>query len=433
MTFEELQLTPSLCRALRAKGYATPTPIQVQAIPHALAGRDVIGCAQTGTGKTAAFALPILQRLKAPVPGTSVRCLVLAPTRELATQIAESFRIYGSGSRFKQAVVFGGSAEGPQVEALRQGVDILVATPGRLRALMLQRKVSFRGLEILVLDEADRMLDMGFIRDVQQIIAALPRQRQTLFFSATMPPDIQALASSLLVNPARVEVTPVATPAESVDQTVFHVSRIHKRDLLLHVLQDAAMSRALVFTRTKSGANRLAQHLAEAGHTVDAIHGNKSQNARERALDGFKRGRIRVLVATDIAARGIDVDGVTHVVNFDIPNVPESYVHRIGRTGRGSATGSALSFCDPDERSHFRDIERTTRRPVKVNEDHPFRSAARKDSPRTDATPPPPSRSARPRPGPSKPGAHARRPDLASVVKSLGVPPPPVRAPSKWA
>ncbi|MHB8873122.1 MAG: DEAD/DEAH box helicase [Myxococcaceae bacterium] len=392
MTFEELNLQDTLLRAVKAEGYTTPTPIQAQAIPHVLAGKDVLGCAQTGTGKTAAFALPILQRLGTPPQQPRpIRCLVLTPTRELASQIGDSFATYGRHTALRHTVIFGGVGQEPQVSALRKGVDVLVATPGRLLDLMSQRMVSFHGLEILVLDEADRMLDMGFIHDVKRIIAAVPRKRQTLFFSATMPPDIVALSRSILVDPVRIEVTPLTTTAETVDQRIYFVEKTHKRSLLVHVLGDAAISRALVFTRTKSGANRVTRHLQEAGVEADVIHGNKSQNARERALDSFKDGAIRVLVATDIAARGIDVDGISHVINFDLPNIPESYVHRIGRTGRAGATGIALSFCDSEERAFLRDIERTIRLQVQVIEDHPYHSRGGASAPTRDDDRPQPS------------------------------------------
>ncbi len=382
MTFDDLNLHESLRRSLRDEGYTSPTPIQAQAIPHALAGKDLIGCAQTGTGKTAAFALPILQRLAGPRTGArAVRCLVLTPTRELASQVHQSFERYGRGSGLHQAVVFGGVDEERQVHTLRRGVDILVATPGRLRALISRRAVSFGALEILVLDEADRMLDMGFIRDVKLIVAGLPRKRQTLFFSATMPSDIQALANSMLVNPVRIDVAPANRAADAVEQRVYHVARDDKRALLLHVLQDSAVSKALVFTRTKSGANRLAKHLLAAGIPADVIHGNKSQGARERALGAFKRGAVRILVATDVAARGIDIDAVTHVINFEVPNVPESYVHRIGRTARAGASGVALSFCDSEERAYVSNIERFIRTKVRVQEEHPFRSRGQRAAP----------------------------------------------------
>ncbi|MBN9684950.1 MULTISPECIES: DEAD/DEAH box helicase [unclassified Corallococcus] len=378
MTFDELQLTDSLLKAVKAEGYTTPTPIQAKAIPHALAGKDVLGVAQTGTGKTAAFALPILQRLsaKAPAGGARpVRCLVLTPTRELASQVSDSFVTYGKNLPLRHAVVFGGVGQNPQVQALRQGVDILVATPGRLLDLIDQGFVTLRALEVFVLDEADRMLDMGFIHDVRRVIKVLPPVRQTLFFSATLPPDIMDLARNILKEPVRVEVSPASSTADTVSQQVYFVEREEKRALLTHLLQDAkAIPRALVFTRTKHGANRVAKQLTAAGVRADAIHGNKSQNARERALDEFRAGTLRVLVATDIAARGIDIDGLSHVFNYDLPNVPEQYVHRIGRTGRAGASGQAVSFCDSEERAYLRDIERTIRRSVPVVADAAFRS-----------------------------------------------------------
>lgn len=378
MRFDDFQLIDPLLRAVRAEGYETPTPIQQQAIPHVLGGRDVLGCAQTGTGKTAAFALPILQRLttthRARAGLRAPRVLVLTPTRELASQIGDSFATYGRHTGLHHTVVFGGVGQAPQVKALRRGVDILVATPGRLLDLMGQGEVTLTQLEIFVLDEADRMLDMGFIHDVRRIIAALPRQRQTLLFSATMPRDIQELAQSILINPVRVEVTPVASTAARIEQSVYFVEKGDKRALLAHLLQDPAITRVLVFSRTKHGANRIVKELAAAGIPAAAIHGNKSQSAREQALDAFKRGRTRVLVATDIAARGIDVEGISHVINYDLPNIPESYVHRIGRTARAGADGIAISFCDQEERAFLRDIERLIRQPVPVVQDHPFRS-----------------------------------------------------------
>jgi ATP-dependent RNA helicase RhlE len=367
-----------LLRAVKAEGYTTPTPIQVQAIPPALEGRDVLGCAQTGTGKTAAFALPILQRLSAGNPpaahGRPIRALILTPTRELASQIVDSFKAYGKFTKLTWAVIFGGVGQNAQEQALRRGVDVLVATPGRLLDLMSQKLVSYKSLEVFVLDEADRMLDMGFIHDVKRVIAALPPKRQTLFFSATMPPEIQSLSKSLLKDPARLEVVPQSTTAEKVEQRLYFVEREKKRHLLVHLLGDVAIRRALVFTRTKHGANRVTKQLEAARISAEAIHGNKSQNARERALDAFKDGSCRVLVATDIAARGIDIDGITHVINFDLPNIPESYVHRIGRTGRAGATGTALSFCDTEERAFLKDIERTIRLRVPVVAEHPFLS-----------------------------------------------------------
>jgi ATP-dependent RNA helicase RhlE len=354
-----------LRQAIGTAGYREPTPIQKQAIPHALEGRDVIGCAQTGTGKTAAYALPILHRLLSdPPPGRrpALRALVLAPTRELAAQIAESFRQYGARSRLRHQVVFGGVSKRPQAQALRRGVDVLVATPGRLIDLMGDGVVRLQQVRHVVLDEADRMLDMGFIHDVRRITAALPRPRQTLLFSATMPREIQQLADRILVDPVRVAVDPIASTVEPLEQSVYFVDARRKTDLLLKLLRDGDIDRALVFTRTKRGANRLAQKLERARVSTDAIHGNKSQAARERALEGFKRGRTRVVVATDVAARGIDVKGLSHVINFDLPNEPEAYVHRVGRTGRAGASGVALSLCAAAERPYLVAIERLTRR-----------------------------------------------------------------------
>jgi len=396
MQFSELGLIPPIATAVAAEGYKEPTPIQAQAIPHVLAGKDLLGLAQTGTGKTAAFALPILQRLAegkseegrarsgagdaqpSRTNGNSrprpIRCLILTPTRELAAQIGESFTVYGKHLTLRNTVIFGGVGMEPQKQALRNGMDILVATPGRLLDLMGQGLVDLRPLEVFVLDEADRMLDMGFIHDVKKVIAKLPHQRQTLFFSATMPREAQDLADQLLKNPETVEVVARATTAEKVDQEVFFVEKADKRALLTEILQDKAMSRVLVFSRTKHGANRIAEHLVKANIVAEAIHGNKSQNARERALAGFKSGRVRVLVATDIAARGIDVDNVTHVVNFDVPEVPETYVHRIGRTARAGASGMAMTFCDSDERQDLRNIEKLTRQAIPLVEGHPYES-----------------------------------------------------------
>jgi len=373
--FSDLQLIDPIQRSLRAENYTAPTPIQVQAIPHLLAGRDLLGCAQTGTGKTAAFALPILQRLAKSggrrAPGT-VRALILAPTRELAAQITDNFRRYGRHLGLTHAAIFGGVGQGPQVRALARGVDILVATPGRLLDLIGQGHVRFDGLQILVLDEADRMLDMGFIPDIRRILAALPVERQTALFSATMPPEIARLAEGILNDPVRVAVSPVASTAELIDQRVLFVERADKPALLGEVLKDPSITRALVFTRTKHGANRVATQLDRNAVAAAAIHGNKSQSARERAIADFRQGRTRVLVATDIAARGIDIDGVSHVINFDLPTPPESYVHRIGRTARAGATGVALSFCAAEERVQLRDIERLIARRLSVVADHPY-------------------------------------------------------------
>jgi ATP-dependent RNA helicase RhlE len=374
-SFSHLELAPAIQRAVADAGYATPTPIQAQAIPHLLAGRDVLGCAQTGTGKTAAFALPILDRLARQARARGARgprALILAPTRELALQITDGFRDYGRHLSLRAAAIFGGVGQGPQVDALRRDAEIIVATPGRLLDLMGQGHARFDALEVLVLDEADRMLDMGFIEPIRQIIAALPRRRQNLLFSATMPPDIHRLADSILIDPVEVTVAPVASTADRVSQWVLHVDSGSKRSLLREVLRDPSMSRVLVFTRTKRGADRVAEQLDRSGVRAEAIHGNKSQSARQRALDAFKAGQTRVLVATDIAARGIDVDGITHVINFEIPSEPETYVHRIGRTARAGAAGVALSFCAADERAALRDIERLIRKSVKPVEDHPF-------------------------------------------------------------
>ena len=373
MLFSDLPLHPKLQEAVRLQGYDKPTPIQARAIPEVLAGRDLLACAQTGTGKTAAFALPILQRLlDEPRRGVGPRVLCLVPTRELATQVAESFAAYGKGTRIVTTVVFGGVSQSTQVRALRAGVDVLVAAPGRLLDLIGQRLVSLAGVEVLVLDEADRMLDMGFIDPIRRIVALLPKSRQTLLFSATMPDGIRQLARRLLNEPAEVAVTPVASTVDAISQDVYFVDGSSKTELLVHLLGRPDARRVIVFTRTKHGANKLAEKLERARVRVGVIHGNKSQNARQRALSDFKDGSMRVLVATDVAARGIDVDEISHVVNYDVPSEPESYVHRIGRTGRAGATGVAVSFCGRDERSALRDIERLIRRQLRVVHDHPF-------------------------------------------------------------
>jgi ATP-dependent RNA helicase RhlE len=396
MQFSELGLIPALAQAVAAEGYTTPTPIQARAIPLVIGGRDLLGLAQTGTGKTAAFALPILQRLATIAPGRGhrhIRCLVLTPTRELASQINDSFQTYGKHLPLRSAVVFGGVGIEPQKQALRAGLDILVATPGRLLDLAGQNCVDLRALEVFVLDEADRMLDMGFIHDVRRVIALLPQRRQTLFFSATMPREAQELADRILVKPETVAVVPQATTAERIDQEVFFVEKADKRALLVDVLRDVDMRRVLVFSRTKHGANRIAEHLVKAGVGAEAIHGNKSQNARERALAGFKAGKSRVLVATDIAARGIDIDDVTHVVNFDVPEVAETYVHRIGRTARAGASGIALTFVDSDERADWRAIVKLVRQDIAVVDGHPYQSRLPADAiPRTNGTPRPAAR-----------------------------------------
>ena len=362
--FSDLGLADPIQRALTDRNHVVPTPIQVRAIPELLAGRDLIGIAQTGTGKTAAFALPILDRLsrdRGKDDRRRPRALILAPTRELAIQIGAEFGAYAKYLHLRQTVIFGGVGQKPQVDALRRGVDILTATPGRLLDLMNQGRLRLDAVEILVLDEADRMLDMGFVRDVRKIIKAIPADRQSLLFSATMPTEVVRLSADILTDPVHVEVTPRATPVERVEQRVYHVGAREKQALLAHILEDPAMSRVLVFSRTKHRANRISEQLGKAGVDSEAIHGNKSQGARQRALQRFRAGQLRVLVATDIAARGIDVDGVTHVINFELPNEPESYVHRIGRTARAGAGGFAFSFCDPAERDHLNGIERLIR------------------------------------------------------------------------
>jgi ATP-dependent RNA helicase RhlE len=370
-----LALAEPIQRALQEKKYTQPSPIQAQAIPHLLEGRDLIGLAQTGTGKTAAFALPILHRLQArPAPRVprSPRALILTPTRELAIQIGENFAAYGRHLRLKHTVIFGGVGQNPQDQALRSGPEILIATPGRLLDLAQQGLMKFTAVEIFVLDEADRMLDMGFVHDVKKVLAQLPPRRQSLLFSATMPEAIQEIAAHLLHDPVRVEVAPVSSTAERIRQEVCHVDREHKLKLLLHLLQEHREGLVLVFSRTKHGANKLAEQLAKNGVPAEAIHGNKSQGARQRALEGFRSGAIRVLVATDIAARGIDVKGITLVVNHDIPNEPETYVHRIGRTARAGAEGVAVAFCEPEERAWLRGIQRLIRQDIPVNSTHPY-------------------------------------------------------------
>ena len=376
--FAGLELAQPLLRAISDEGYTAPTPIQAKAIPPLLDGRDLLGVAQTGTGKTAAFALPLLHRLTqngSKLQPIKPRALILAPTRELASQIGDSLRSYSRHMALRSTVVFGGVSIKPQIKALANGVHVLVATPGRLLDLMNQGKVRLDGVETYILDEADRMLDMGFIRDVKKITAAVPRRRQTALFSATMPKSVQGLADSLLMDAVRVEVTPAASTPEKVKQRVLFVAKDKKRALLGELMVDTDKSRVLIFTRTKHSANRVAKHLDQIGVEAAAIHGNKSQGARERALKNFRNGRLRALVATDIAARGIDVNGISHVINFDLPIEPESYVHRIGRTARAGATGMAISFCDPEECAYLAGIEKVIRHAVPVDEDHPFHLA----------------------------------------------------------
>ncbi len=391
MAFKQLSIIDPILKAVAAEGYTTPTPIQQQAIPLVLQRKDLLGCAQTGTGKTAAFAIPILQILHAQkpmVPG--IKVLILTPTRELAIQIEESFAAYGKYTGIRHTVIFGGVSQLHQTNALKRGVDVLVATPGRLLDLMTQGYVRLDKLQIFVLDEADRMLDMGFIHDVKKVIAKLPAKRQTLFFSATMPPEIQKLADVLLSNPSKVEVTPPSSTVDKIAQSLYFVCKKEKPELLMHLLKDEAIKTVLVFTRTKHGANKVVEILQRFNITAAAIHGNKSQSARQAALASFKNGKLRVLVATDIAARGIDIDELAHVINFDLPDVPETYVHRIGRTGRAGNTGKAVSFCTVDEREELRDIQRLIKKNIPVVEEHPYVANANISAPE------PPQRGQRP-------------------------------------
>ena len=377
--FKALNLHPSIQKALEETGYTEPTPIQNEAIPSLLKGRDLLGCAQTGTGKTAAFALPILHNLyinKIKVQPRHARALILAPTRELAIQVHESFTQYGKHLRIRTAVVFGGVGQNPQIKATANGVDVLVATPGRLLDLIGQGFIKLNQLEVFVLDEADRMLDMGFIHDLKKILKLLPLKRHNLFFSATMPPEIEKLANSILQNPVKVEVTPVSSTAELIDQTVMFVEKENKRPLLKEVLQNKDLKKVIVFTRTKHGANKVVEFLGKNKITAEAIHGNKSQSARQRALENFRSGSTRVLIATDIAARGIDVDEISHVINYDLPNVSEDYVHRIGRTARAGRSGFAISFCDSEEKAFLKDIEKLIGKSITPNENHSFHSMA---------------------------------------------------------
>lgn len=378
MTFSELNLAEPVLRAVAMEKYAEPSPIQEQAIPHLLAGRDIFGCAQTGTGKTAAFALPIVNALyerQDSRRGRAPRALVLAPTRELAAQVGASFAAFGKFAGVKTAIIFGGVSQGPQVSALRNGVDVVVATPGRLVDLLNQKLCDLRSISTLVLDEADHMLDLGFIHDVKTIIAKTPRERQTLLFSATMPKEIATLAASILREPVNVAVAPAFSPVESVSQSVYHVEKADKGRLLTDLLQNGGIQTSLVFSRTKHGADKICKMLNTSGVKAGAIHGNKSQSAREEALAAFKKGKLRVLVATDIAARGIDVRALPHVVNYDLPDVPETYIHRIGRTGRAGLRGIAISFCDSSERTSLRDIESLIRIRIPAVRNHPLASS----------------------------------------------------------
>lgn len=398
MQFSELNIIEPILKALQDEGYTSPTPIQEQAIGPILEGNDLLGCAQTGTGKTAAFSIPILQNLyqsfKANERSNQIKCLILTPTRELAIQIDESLQAYGKNTNIRHTVVFGGVGQKSQTDALRKGIDVLVATPGRLLDLMQQGFISLKNIKIFVLDEADRMLDMGFIHDVKKVISVIPVERQTLFFSATMPPEIQKLANSILKNPIKVEVTPPSTTTELVEQSVYHLLKKDKKSLLNNLLKDASLESVLVFTRTKHGADKVVRELLKTNVKAAAIHGNKSQNARQLALTNFKERKIRVLVATDIAARGIDVDNLTHVINYELPNIPETYVHRIGRTGRAGASGIAISFCDEEERAYLKDIQKLIGKviPVAINK---FISTEADDEIEDDRRPPLPNKGSR--------------------------------------
>jgi ATP-dependent RNA helicase RhlE len=376
LLFKDLNIIEPILHALGEEGYSNPTPIQEKAIPFILQQRDLLGCAQTGTGKTAAFAIPMLQLLSKPhaaKPGQRpIRALILTPTRELAIQIEESFRAYGRSLRLRPLVIFGGVSQVPQTASLERGVDILIATPGRLLDLMSQGYVHLKDIEIFVLDEADRMLDMGFVHDVKKVITKLPVKRQTLFFSATMPKEIQALADAILSNPEKVEVTPVSSTADTIQQELYFVDKPNKKALLADILKDSSLESVLVFTRTKHGADKVVKDLSRIGIRAEAIHGNKSQNARQRALSNFKNRTTRVLVATDIAARGIDIDELSHVINYELPNVPETYVHRIGRTGRAGLSGTAFSFCEAEELPYLKDIQKLIGKEIPRNTNHSF-------------------------------------------------------------
>ncbi len=380
MTFNDLKLIEPILKALKTEGYTTPTPIQQQAIPIVLQKRDLLGCAQTGTGKTAAFAIPTLQLLhqdrQQHKEQKTIKALILTPTRELAIQINESFAAYGRHTGLKHTVIFGGVSQNPQVDTLRRGVDILTATPGRLLDLINQGFIRLDQIKILILDEADRMLDMGFVNDVKKILTKVPAKRQTLFFSATMPKEIQSLADSILTNPEKVQVTPVSSTADTIAQELYYVEKADKRALLTHILKNKDLKSVLVFTRTKHGADKVVKDLQKLNITAEAIHGNKSQNARQRALNNFKDKTTRVLIATDIAARGIDIDELAYVINYEIPNIPETYVHRIGRTGRAGANGIALSFCDREEITYIKDIHKLIGKQIPVNEEHPYPMSA---------------------------------------------------------
>ncbi len=375
MKFENLNLIEPILKALKDEGYIKPSPIQERAIPPVLQGRDLLGCAQTGTGKTAAFAIPIIQKIheqKNKGSRRQIQSLILTPTRELAVQIADSFLSYGKYTKLKYYAIYGGVSQNPQAEALRRGIDVLIATPGRLNDLINQRLVNLENIKVFVLDEADRMLDMGFIHDVKKIISCIPKQRQTLFFSATMPREITDLVNSILVDPVKVEVTPISSTVDIIKQSVYFTDKVNKNKLLLHLLENEDISSALVFTRTKHEADKIVKFLASANIKSQAIHGDKSQNARQTALNNFKSGEIKVLIATDIAARGIDIDELSHVINYNLPNIPETYVHRIGRTGRAGLGGTAISFCEYEEKPYLKDIQKLIKKTIKIVENNPY-------------------------------------------------------------
>ena len=413
-TFSELKLLEPIQRSLSAANYSEPTPIQAEAIPHLLEGGDLLGCAQTGTGKTAAFAIPVLQRLelsnKRPQPGCA-RSLILTPTRELAIQIADSFKTYGKNLKLSSTVIYGGVNQNPQVRKLSKGVDVLIATPGRLLDLINQGHIELKQVEMLVLDEADRMLDMGFIKDVKKILTYIPQKRQTLLFSATMPKEVAHLAEGVLSNPKKIQINPVSSTAELIDDQVLFVEKSKKRALLVEILRESQVERAIIFTRTKHGANRLVRQLGEKKIKADAIHGNKSQNARQKALNAFSSGELPILVATDIVARGIDVAGVSHVINYELPNEPESYVHRIGRTARAGTSGIALSFCEAEEVAYLKDIEKILKRKIEINREHSFHDEKIEEISTRDYVPRPkrPQGRGRPSRGNSRGNSNGRR------------------------
>jgi ATP-dependent RNA helicase RhlE len=425
MQFNELNIMPAILKALENENYTVPTPIQEEAIPVILSGRDLFGCAQTGTGKTAAFAIPTLQLLSQDkVPATSqrnIRALIITPTRELALQIHESFSTYGKYTRLKSCVIFGGVSQKPQEENLQRGVDILVATPGRLNDLINQRLIDLKHIKIFILDEADRMLDMGFINDVNKIIARTPAKKQTLLFSATMPPAIAKMADTILIKPAKIEVTPVSSTVDTIEQFLYYVDKNNKKDLLIHLLNDKSIVSALVFTRTKHGADRIVRQLAKEKVVAQAIHGDKSQGARQLALNNFKNKTLRVLIATDIAARGIDIDELSHVINYDLPNIPETYVHRIGRTGRAGLGGVAITFCDFDEKELLVDIEKLIGKHINEVKDHPY--PLMNNFPAVKAAPQPrkkPSEEAAPRRTTSVPAASRKASvDIAASTRTV--------------